>query len=399
MIKIIIAQILLLLLFYFLAANSPDNTEFPKIFSLESPNIPKPLPLQQNSSATKTPPKEWIFRTNNLTTNPNITCPQKDQKVSILCKLGVSSSCRGENLSEVLSTFWIICPIYTANQEATQLLYQLHRNFRSYIQNYGINFQTVEVIFPGQDFQLTKPNNQPYDLQYKDEWIFAMRENLVNVGIKHLPDDWQFVSWVDQHIFWVDPYWFEKAIVLMSHYNIVHLLNGNDFKNMTNGTDYSLRGAVKYYYEVGINYWRYVPQQWGLAWATNRETYEKLGGLLDICIGTKCDFYQAVTYTGIMFDKMTNNEDFNNEIKKWQEHAIKVYDKKVGFLDSKVLHFIHCMEGCRTSQYDQQIGLLYQHNYNPHTDLIRDKEGRLSLTNNKALAEAMWRLYGGGPRS
>jgi len=120
---------------------------------------------------------------------------------------------------------------------------------------------------------------------------------------------------------------------------------------------------------------------------------------LDICIGTKCDFYQAVTYTGIMFDKMTNNEDFNDDIRKWQEHAIEVYDKKVGFLDSKVYHFIHCMDGCRTSQYDQQIGLLYQHKYNPHTDLTRDEEGRLSLTNNTALAEAMWRLYGGGPRS
>ncbi len=326
-------------------------------------------------------------------------CPLRDVRPHFLCNLSLKGDCVSQYPSEVLDTFWIVCPIYTANQKQTERLYYLHGNFRSYVQSYGINFQTVEVIFPGQEFQLTKPNTQPYDLQYKDEWIFAMRENLVNVGIKHLPDDWQFVSWVDQHIFWMDPYWFEKSIVLMSHYNIVHLLNGNDFKNMTNGTDYSLRGVVKYYYEVGVNYWRYVPQQWGLAWATNKETYEKLGGLLDICIGTKCDFYQAVTYTGVMFDKMTNNEVFNSEIKKWQEQAIKVYDGKVGFLDSKVLHFIHCMEGCRTSQYDQQIGLLYQHNYNPLTDLTRDKEGRLSLTNNTPLAEAMWRLYGGGPRS
>jgi len=340
---------------------------------------------------------KWIFKSSPQ--GGNYSCLQRDNRPHFLCKLSLRNKCISQYLVEVLDTFWIICPIYTANQKQTERLYDLHRNFRSYIQSYGINFQTVETIFPGQEFQLTKPNNEPYDLQYKDEWIFAMRENLVNVGIKHLPEDWQFVSWIDQHIFWLDPYWFEKSIHLMSHHNIVHLLNGNDFKNMTNGTDYSLRGVIKYYYDIGINYWRYVPQQWGLAWATNKETFSKLGGLLDICIGTKCDFYQAVTYTGIMFDKMTDNNDFNDDIRKWQEHAIKVYDGKVGFLDSKVYHFIHCMDGCRTSQYDQQIGLLYQNKYNPHTDLTRDKEGRLSLTNNTALAQGMWRLYGGGPRS
>ena len=244
MTKIIIAQIFLLILFYYLAMNSSGNTEpseFSKTFSLNPTNIPK-QPPQQNSSTPKTPPKEWIFRTNNLTTTLNTTCPQKNQKISMLCKLGVSSSCRGENLSEALSTFWIICPIYTANQGATQLLYQLHRNFRSYIESYGINFQTVEVIFPGQEFQLTRANNQPYDLQYRDEWIFAMRENLVNVGIKHLPDDWEYMSWVDQHIFWEDPYWFEKCIWLFSHHNIVHMLNGNHFYKLKNTTDYSLEG-------------------------------------------------------------------------------------------------------------------------------------------------------------
>ena len=365
--------------------------------NLVSSSNPKALNLESLKGDSESEVK-WIFQTKDHEEYENSTCSPKDKRNTFLCRIGLNNNCKSNYLAEQLSTFWIICPIYSANHDKTSRLYDLHRNFRSYIMSYGINFQTVEVIFPGQEFQLTKPNNEPYDLQYRDEWIFAMRENLVNVGIKHLPEDWQFVSWIDQHIFWMDPYWFEKSIWLMSHYNIVHLLNGNDFLNLTNGTDYSLGGVVKKYYEIGPNYWRYIPQQWGLAWATNKEIYEKLGGLLDICIGTKCDFYQAVTYTKVKYTQMTLNEDFNNMLGAWQDHAIKVYDGKVGYLDSNVLHFMHCRreEGCKTSEYDAQIGLMIRHNFHPDRDLKRDSEGRLSLIN-VALAKDMWKLYGGDP--
>jgi len=398
--KLIIAQVLRLFTFIYLALYPQSNSsEFTEIFSLQSPTSSNAT--QNTQEKDQKTPHHWTFRTknNNESTPSNITCLQKNQQISILCHLGILPYCRGENPTEVLSTFWVICPIYTANAEQTKHLYELHRNFRSYIQSYGISFQTVETIFPGQEFQLTKPNNEPYDLQYKEKWIFAMRENLVNVGIKRLPDDWQFVSWMDQHIFWEDPYWFEKAIILMSHNNVVHLLNGNDFLNENNSTYFSLKGVMKFYKEVGDNYWRYVPQQWGLAWATKKEIYQELGGLFDICIGTKCDLFQAVSYTGTKYPKQIENDEFNDLLEKWQNHAEQVYQKKVAYLDSKVFHFMHCLENCQTSNYDLQMSLLQKYNYSPSNDLVRDAEGRLSLVNNEPLAIEMWKVYGGKPRS
>ena len=53
-----------------------------------------------------------------------------------------------------------------------------------------------------------------------------MRENLVNVGSKYLPDDWEYIAWIDQHIYWYNnPYFFEEAIVKLGKSNIVHMLN------------------------------------------------------------------------------------------------------------------------------------------------------------------------------
>lgn len=354
--------------------------------------ILSPLTLQSEQSFTTDNNIQVIFSSNRQNME---LCRSNNTKTMMLCKLGLSSHCMRHHLSEELSSFWIICPIYSANHVKTALLYTLHSNFRDYIRSLGINFQTVETIFPGQKFHLTRPNHEPYELQYRDNWIFAMRENLVNVGIKHLPDDWQYMAWIDQHIYWEDQYWFEKSIWLMSHHNINQLLNGSEFLNVTNGTMYHLESVGKKFEQYGYEAWRHDPKQWGLAWAMRKEVYEKVGNLLDICIGTKCDLYQVFAYLGGRYTEQTGNADYANAIGKWQDHAKEVYNKDIGYLKSKVYHFVHCIGTCQTSNYDMQIWLLKKHNYNPLTDLKRDEEGRLSLVNNEALARDLWRAYGG----
>lgn len=227
-----------------------------------------------------------------------------------------------------------------------------------------------------------------------------MRENLINVGAGYLPDDWQFMAWIDQHIWWEDPYWFEKAMWLMSHYNIVHLLNGNDFWDIHNKTMYHLDGFARIWTEVGDRFWMHDPRQCGCAWSMRREVYEALGGILDICIGTKCDLYQNYAFAGMTYTSQIGNQEYADEVAKWQRHAIDVFQKKMWFLDTKIIHFQHCdiRDGCKTSEYNDQIYALMRNNYNPRTDLTRDANRRLRLTNNINLAKELWVIYGGNPR-
>lgn len=336
-------------------------------------------------------------------TKPNLVddashCRQINQRSVILCRLGLNSSCKRTHISDEVSSWWMVCPMYTANFDQTKHLYELHNNFRDYARSYGLNFQTVEVVFPGQEFQLTRPNHAPDELQFKSDWIFAMRENLVNVGIKKLPDDWQYMAWIDQHIYWEDPYWFEKCIWLFSHHNIVHMLNGNDFWNLHNGTDYHLDGFGMLYNKYGMGFEQHDPRQCGLAWGMRREIFEELGGLFDLCIGTKCDLYQNYAYAGSRYTSQASNPEYIAKIGAWQDHAIQVYDRKLGYLDSKVYHFMHCYDGCKTSEYNEHVWALMRFNYNPDHDLEKDADGRYILKNNDPLAEELWRLYGGGPR-
>jgi len=361
----------------------------------ESSGTSNPHPSVESEEGPLETEITWIYKTQGKHDN---LCQEKNRRPIMLCELGITKWCKRTYISEALANWWMICPIYTANTEQTSNLYELHKNFRSYARSYGINFQTVETIFPGQVFQLTEPNNKPHDLQYQADWIFAMRENLVNVGAKNLPEDWEFMSWIDQHIFWLDPYWFEKCIWLFSHYNIVHMLESNDFWSVKNTTDYHLEGIGKLYSIHGMGFARIDPIQYGLAFGMRREVFEKLGGLLDICIGTKCDLYQNYAYVGSRYTSQASGTEYISMLAAWQDHAIKVYNKSFGYLDSKVIHFRHCLDGCKTSEYHLHVQALMSFGYNPKTDLHRDEEGRLTLVNNVPLAKRLWELYGGAPR-
>jgi len=377
--------------------NSGPKSHYRSYNNPENPSNNPEVNFKGESLKGKTESEiKWIYHTKERN---QTLCQQRNPKPQILCRLGVQSYCMRRYLSEALHSFWMLAPIYTANNVQTRYLYEWHKNFRNYVRSYGMNFQTVEVIFPGQEFQLTETNNTPHDLQYNTEWIFAMRENLINVGVKHLPEDWEYMSWVDQHIFWEDPYWFEKCIWLFAHHNIVHMLNGNHFYNLRNTTDYSLEGFGKLYNQYGSSFEQHNPiRQCGLAWGMRREIFEQLGGLLDICIGTKCDLYQNYAYMGSRYTSQTRNYEYAQAIGAWQDHAIKVYDRKLGYLDSRVYHFMHCIEGCKTSEYGLHVQALMEFNFNPRTDMTRDFEGRLILDKNLPLAQRLWSLYGGAPR-
>jgi len=261
----------------------------------------------------------------------------------------------------------------------------------------GFQIQVIEVTFPGQEFLATKPNNEPHELQFKAEWIFNMRENLVNVGAKKLPEDWEYISWIDAHIFWLEnKYFFEDIVVELGKNNIVHMLESNDFYNEWNKTHFFEEGVAKLWSQV--HHTRLNPiRQCGMAWATRRDIFEATHGSLDVCIGTKCDLYQNYAYFGEIYTGECSNPDYAKAVRDWQSNALQVYQKKVGYIKGKIIHFEHCLpsRGCRTSNYDSMTMALMRHNFNPNTDMVRDAEGRMQFKQNFELAKELWRIYGG----
>jgi len=330
----------------------------------------------------------------------NKTAPfnrRQDQKREHICKI-TGQRCLRYTPTEELPYFWMVMALYTPDQKATELLYQLHTNYINYAKLYGFKTQVIEVIFPGQEYKVTRPNNEPYELQYKADWIFNMRENLVNVGSKKLPDDWEYIAWIDAHIFFDENrYWFEDVVVELHKYNAVHMLSSNDFFNADNRTVFHEPGVAQLWQERQTTILPPI-RQCGMAWATRRDVFEKMNGLLDICIGTKCDLYTNYAMFGEVFTGECENAEYAEAVAEWQMNAIKAFDKKIGYVRGNIIHFAHCQTGCRTSSYDQMTGALSLYDFNPNTDMERDEEGRLQFKANFGLAHELWEIYGGRPK-
>jgi len=385
--------------------NNPDpepNNPEPK------PNNPDEEPQPNPNQPEKEPPLSVIGKEIDefllkkfpaIKHDSKVFCQRKDRRREQICKV-TGINCIRYSPTQELAHFWFVAALYTPDQYKTRKLYELHHYFVGYAKLFGIQTQAIEVVFPGQDFIATKPNNAPYDLQYRADWIFNMRENLVNVGAKHLPADWEYIAWVDAHIFWDENrYWFEDVIVELGRNNIVHMLGSNDFFDERNKTNFYEEGVGKIWDQTHRSSMNPI-RQCGMAWATRRDIFEGIGGLLDVCVGTKCDLYQNYAYFGETFTQECTNPEYAAAVRNWQINAGKHFQKKVGYVRGNIIHFQHCnpREGCRTSNYDMMTQSMSRMNFNPNTDMKRDAEGRMQWSGNWELAKTLWNIYGGSPR-
>lgn len=78
--------------------------------------------------------------------------------------------------------------------------YKLYRKFAEHIKRSGVTLITVECIFPGENhFEVTRSTNRQH-LQIRAPSIFWLKENLLNIAVRNLPADVEYIAWLDADI-------------------------------------------------------------------------------------------------------------------------------------------------------------------------------------------------------
>lgn len=88
-----------------------------------------------------------------------------------------------------------------------QTRYKRYMHFKDHMFRSGIDLITVECIFPSsvrlglpeQRFEVTDPTN-PKDIQVIAPSIIWMKENLINVAVRHLPPSARYIAWIDADV-------------------------------------------------------------------------------------------------------------------------------------------------------------------------------------------------------
>lgn len=270
-------------------------------------------------------------------------------------------------------------------------------------------------------------------LRTQDElWL---KENLINVGVAHLPYDWQQVCWLDSDITFVKPNWAGQTIHQLQHYAFLQMFSqahdlapnsemlpsdyphasGRSFVHAFQNDGLIVKPAEGQdrrhhhhhpphhhhhpphhhhhhppqpppYYGDETSY-PYPARVWpGLAWAATRKAWDDVGGLLDVAIWGGGDWHMAHALVEKTEGMMRNDlhHDYKKIVMQWYYRCHTHIRRNVGCLDGLVLHAWHGRKEGRG--YNTKHALLAHVGFDPLRHLKRDSQGLWQLHDDRSTA-------------
>jgi len=248
-----------------------------------------------------------------------------------------------------------------------------HQFFQRMEQEKDVILYVVELVYGDQEFAVTSKGNKRH-LQLRGETPLWHKENMINLGVKHLlPTNWKAVAWVDADVEFDNPYWATYALRVLN--------NGKDFVQLfTNVFDMDIDEQILniftgfgYQYSKNfkkgkeLNYWH--P---GFAWACTRKAYEQIGGILDEGIlgsGDNIMCHSFIKQAPQRLKKGMTNE-YMDFVKDKQD---KFDGLNLGYIPGTIRHFYHGKKENRN--YYGREDILIRHKYDPNTFIKRDSKG------------------------
>lgn len=286
------------------------------------------------------------------------------------------------HVTPISKPLYVITGIFNQNRYASR--YRLYHGFERHCADAGAILYTLELALRDRHHEITQPGN-PRHIQLRTESELWFKENLCNVGLRHLPHDWEYVAFVDADFLFTRPDWANETLHMLQHYDAVQM-----FTNLTYLThDHRVHNQMNGFVYQHLNQ-QTIPKRYGHrgavggAWAYRRSAIEKLGGLLDTCILGSGDWHMAFAlalrddvHPEMKFEKIPQ---YVKSIQDWGERA-KDLRGNIGYVDSHAIHHWH--GPLKNRGYDTRWQILVDNHFDPFSDLARDWQGLLSLTKKK----------------
>lgn len=275
----------------------------------------------------------------------------------------------GYELQEIKQKLHVISVV--SNPCNYKIRYKLAKEFMKRMeQEQNVLFYMVELVYGDQPFVLTSADNKMH-LQLKGTTPLWHKENMINLGIKHLlPKDWKAVAWIDADIEFENAHWASDTLNILN--------NGKDFVQLfAQAVDMGVNDQTNVTFE-GFGY-QYINNSMkghpGYAWACNRKTYEQIGGLLEHKIIGAADFVMANAFIKDVQMMEGTSEEFLRYGKEFEE---KTDGLQIGYVSGNIKHYYHGKKINRNYVYREF--LLVRYKFDPYTFLTTDPSGLLIPT-------------------
>lgn len=243
----------------------------------------------------------------------------------------------------------------------------------------NVNLYIVELINPGQEYQITQKNN-PNHLQLESKYILWMKECMINQGVKLLPSDWKAFAFIDADIIFDNPHWVNDTLKLLNSFDIVQLFShaidmdeNEDTMNIFTSFGYKYIHRRKHFSSGKINQISHP----GYGYAITRKAYEQIGGLYELSIIGSGDQNMAMSLINKGQYSLNNqvHPDYLNSVIEFQN---KAYGLKLGYTPGIIKHEFHGSKQNR--KYSTRWHSLVKYQYSPIKHIQKDINGLIEPT-------------------
>lgn len=299
-----------------------------------------------------------------------------------------SHNCSFHRPDRVKDTLYVITPVF--NPQRFRSRWKLYKEFEKYVlSNNQAYLITIECTFGCREkVMVTYPSDKHMIIHVQTEHELWLKENLINIAVSRLPEDWKYLAWIDADIKFARPDWVGETIQKLQHHDFIQMwtqavdlspeyeilrhhkgfiyCHKNDIPRLNGSYDGGGNGA----------YWH--P---GYAWATKKIAFNHVGGLIDWAILGGADMFMAYALIGELHGKQMPQSLGRSGIKmlkEWQNRCEKHIKRNVGYMDGLLLHYWHGKKKDR--KYQDRGQILTKSNFNPDVDLKKDWQGLWQLT-------------------
>jgi hypothetical protein len=271
---------------------------------------------------------------------------------------------------------------------------RLAREFIAEMLDAGVRLTVVECAYGERPFDLAPPPHVNH-VRVRAKSLVWNKENLINIGIARLPQDWQYVAWIDADISFRKAGWAAETVHALQQYDVVQ--PWSDCYDL--GPDDDHLQAHRAFCRIVADGGTIAgpPYQFahpGYAWAATRRALTDLGGLIDTAALGAGDHHMAMALLGRVDDSVDGRitAGYRAPLRVWQRRALHHIGGNIGAVPGTIEHAWHGKKESRN--YVGRWSILANHDFDPATDLVRNTWGVVELAGNKpALARDIDRYF------
>lgn len=278
------------------------------------------------------------------------------------------------------------------------------RNLDLFIENYSKN-NNLKIILCEGIYHEELPDYSAKifkHLKFKLKNILWVKENLINLAIKNLPDDAEYIAWSDRDIYFLNPSWVEQTIEKLKTHDIVQpwseVIHLNAFHSLDfiNKQQDNISFANKSILYTKINYPNYknkIATATGQIWAINKSFYKKIEKINDIEIigGADSIIANFCILKDNFYEKILDKKTTVHSKKNWMLYKEKFKNIKYSYIDGLIVHYWH--GDLENRKYTERSKILTYLNYNPNEDISYDENGVLQFTEKGKKFEPLIKEY------